>query len=266
MKGRSRTGSISSAKRVRTAIALNMVPTDTKPIVASAVTPTMPGRAAERSTLKKSTNSGSVIASTVPTNARLASSLPPKSAPRGTGASSSPSSAPCSRSMVKARLSATIAARAKVTHRTLGARSLAEIAVGSRAKLNTTSTSAANTSAESSAVRLRSSARTSLPAITSASRSHSGTDQLLIARREGVHRARHRLVAGPASLDQHGNPGGHLPGLTELVGHQYDSEALLPAAAELGPKPLARGGIQGGERLVQQQQAGAVQQRAGDRR
>ena len=65
----------------------------------------------------------------------MASSFPRKSASRGTGASSSPSSAPFSRSTVKARFSATIAASANVTHSTLGARSVADSTVGSRAKV-----------------------------------------------------------------------------------------------------------------------------------
>ena len=45
MNGSSSTGSISSAKRVRTVMALKSVPTATNPIVASRVTPSRPGRA-----------------------------------------------------------------------------------------------------------------------------------------------------------------------------------------------------------------------------
>src|SRR5262245_28378729 len=265
MKGRSSTGSISSANRVRTAIALKIVPTVTKPIVASAVTPIIPGSAAPRSTLKNSTNSGSVTASTVPTKARLASSFPTKSASRGTGASSRPSRAAFSCSMVKARLRASIAASANVTQSTLGAKSTAASAVGSRAKLNTTSTSAANTTAERIAVRLRSSARTSLPAMTSASRSHSGTDQLLVAGEEPLDRARQRLVAGPAAVHHHRDPGRHLPGLGQLVGDQHDPEPLFPPGPELRPEPFAGRGVEGGERLVQQEHSGAVQQGPRDR-
>src|SRR3954454_4479891 len=266
MKGRSSTGSISSANRVRTAIALKIVPTVTNPSVASAVTPMMPGRAAPRSTLKKSTKRGSVTASTVPTKARLASSFPAKSASRGTGASSSPSSAAFSCSMVNARLSASIAASANVTHSTLGARSTAASAVGSRAKLNTTSTSAANTTAERIAVRLRSSARTSLPAMTSASLSQSGTDQHLVAGKEVAERPGQRLVARPSPVHHHGDPRRSLPGFGELVGDQHNAESLPTSLVELGPKPPAGRGIERGERLVQQQQPGPVQQRPGDRR
>src|SRR3954453_16326228 len=265
MKGRSSTGSMSSANRVRTAIALKIVPTVTKPTVASAVTPMMPGSAAPRSTLKNSTNSGSVTTSTVPTKARLASSFPAKSASRGTGASSRPSRAAFSCSMVNARLSASIAASANVTQSTLGARSTAASAVGSRAKLKTTSTSAANTTAERIAVRLRSSARTSLPAMTSARRSHSGTDQLLIAGEKPLQRTGQRFVAGPAAVDHHRDPGGHRPRLGQLMGDQHDADPLRAPGPELGPQPLAGRGVQGGERLVQQQHPGAVQQRPRDR-
>ena len=91
--------------------------------------------------------SGSVTSSIVATNARLASSLPAKSASRGIGASSKPSSAPFSRSTLNPRFIATIAASAKVTQSTLGASTVADTAVGSRAKLKITSTSAAKTSA-----------------------------------------------------------------------------------------------------------------------
>ncbi len=103
-------------------------------MVASTIVPTIPGSAAPRSTLKNTMNSGTVMTCTAPTNARFATYLPRNSAPRGTGASRSPSIAPCSRSTVNARLSATIAANANVTHSTLGASTIAGTAVGSREK------------------------------------------------------------------------------------------------------------------------------------
>src|SRR6185295_18340197 len=168
-------------------------------------------------------------------------------------------SAPCSRSMVKARLSATIAASANVTHRTLGARSVEESTVGSRAKLNTTSTSAANTTAESSAVRLRNSARMSLAAITRASRRASGTDPLPIARQEGFERAGLRLVAHPAPLDQHGHPCRHGPDLGQMMGHDHEAESLGTAGLEHSAQPVRRGGVERGERLVEQEHPRRVQ-------
>src|SRR5256884_2273957 len=57
-----------------------------------------------------------------------------------------------------------MAANVKVTQRMLGARSIVATAVGSRPKLNTVRTSAVNTTAESSAVRVRNSRIRSLRA------------------------------------------------------------------------------------------------------
>src|SRR5438034_5118516 len=59
---------------------------------------------------------------------------------------------------------ARIAAKVKVTHKMLGARSTLETAVGSRPKLNTTSTSTTKTAAERIAVRERNSTSRSLEA------------------------------------------------------------------------------------------------------
>src|SRR3989449_114921 len=74
--GSSSTGNISSAKRVRTSIALNSVPTATNPTVASAMTPTKGPSTSATGTLKNNTNSGRPTASTTATNTRLAASLP----------------------------------------------------------------------------------------------------------------------------------------------------------------------------------------------
>src|SRR5437879_6886318 len=52
--GSSSTGNISSAKRVRTSIALNSVPTATNPTVASAMTPTKGPSTSATGTLKRS--------------------------------------------------------------------------------------------------------------------------------------------------------------------------------------------------------------------
>src|SRR6266702_7322059 len=57
-----------------------------------------------------------------------------------------------------------MAAKVKVTHRMLGARSRADTAVGSRPKLNTVSTRAVNTTADRNAVRVRNSSNRSLRA------------------------------------------------------------------------------------------------------
>src|SRR2546427_47526 len=91
------------------------------------------------------------------------------------GATSNPSSAWFSSSSWKARFSASIAAKVNVTHRMLGARSIAATAVGSRPKLNTMRTSAVNTTAERIAVRVRNSSTRSLRASVHAWRSLSPT-------------------------------------------------------------------------------------------
>ena len=76
MNGSNSIGNINSENRVRTVMALNTVPTATNPIVARAMSPSSPGRMPQTGTLKNRTNSGSVTASTMPTNARLEISLP----------------------------------------------------------------------------------------------------------------------------------------------------------------------------------------------
>src|SRR5437867_6919813 len=188
--GRSSTGSISSAKRARTTIALNRVPTATKPTVASAITATSGARIRHTGTSKNSTNSGRPTPSTTATNIRLASSLPRYRLVRLRGDTSSPSNAWFSSSSWKARFSARIAAKLNVTHRMLGARSIVATAVGSRPKLNTVSTSAVNTTAERIAVRVRNSSSRSLRATTQASFSRSSTgDRLAIRLRDLGRRA-----------------------------------------------------------------------------
>src|SRR2546425_4064249 len=66
-----------------------------------------------------------------------------------------------------------MAANVKVTQRIVGARSRADTAVGSRPKLNTVSTSAVNTTAETMAVRVRNSSSRSLRATAHACRNSS---------------------------------------------------------------------------------------------
>src|SRR4051812_42721681 len=266
MNGNSSTGSSSSANRVRTAIALKMVPTATKPMVASAMTASSPGRIDQTLTLKNRVKSGSVTSSTAPTNARLASSFPKNTASRGIGARSIPSNAPFSRSTVKARFIATIAASANVTQRTLGASVAADTAVGSRAKLKMTRTSAAKTSAVSSAVRLLNSARMSLPATARTTSIDRGTDQALVALVEQLETTSPDLVHRPSPIQEHGYPRDHVPDFGELVGHQQNSIPRLPAGLELGPHPVRCRGIESGERLIQQQDPRRVQEGSGDGR
>ena len=74
--GKSSTGSISSAKRVRITMALNSVPTAMNPTVASAITPTSGSRTRQIGTSKNSANKNRPIVSTAATKTRFAASLP----------------------------------------------------------------------------------------------------------------------------------------------------------------------------------------------
>src|SRR3954452_4678056 len=219
-------------------MALKIVPTATNPMVASTVVPSTAGSFGHRLTLKNRVNSGKVTSSTEPTKARLASSLPRNSASRETGANSRPSSAAFSRSMVNARFIASNAASAKVTHKTLGASAVAESAVGSRAKLKTTRTRAAKTSAERRAFRLRSSARTSLPATARTKRIDLSTGQHAVPGDERIQLARSRLIHRPTSLDQHRHPGGQFPHIGQLMGHYDHTGPLLQARSKIRSKPF----------------------------
>src|SRR5574341_221985 len=91
--GSSSTRSRSSANRVRITIALNRVPTATKPTVASAITATSGSRTRPTGTLKNRTNSGRPTPSIPATNARLARSFPQYRLVRLTGDRSRASSA-----------------------------------------------------------------------------------------------------------------------------------------------------------------------------
>src|SRR5687768_9637486 len=265
MKGSSRSGSISSANRVRTVMEAKTVPTATKPAVASTATRMIPPTAPRRSTPKNTTNSGSATASTVNTKARLARYFPRNSAARDTGAMSRPSSAAFSRSSANERLSAITPENAKVIQSTLGAIALRESDAASRAKLKITRVSTATASAETSAVLLRRSTRRSLAATASAAPRNSPIHRLPVARQELVGRACNRACQGPLPPDQGVGVGCQGPGLPHLMTHQHDR---CPAQ-ELGAQhrgDLGRGvGIQSGERLIQQQQGGFMQQRPGNR-
>src|SRR3989475_2519699 len=133
------------------------------------------------------------------------------------GATTTPTCAWFSSSSWKARFRASIAAKVNVTHRMLGARSTAATAVGSRPKLNTIRTSAANTTAERIAVRVRNSSTRSLRARVHAWRSVSPTGH-----RPPVLRGHRTGRADPA------RPKGHEPAalLKRDVGGELD--ALVP--------------------------------------
>ena len=267
MNGSSSTGSISSANRVRTAMALKIVPTATNPIVASAVTPRMPGSARPRLDVEEEHEERQGHQLHRAHEGEVGQQLAQKERLARHRRQQQPVQRGVLPLDVEGPVSATIAASANVTHSTLGARSVADSTVGSRAKLKTTSTSAAKTSADCSAVRLRSSARMSLAAMASASRSESGTDQPMVARQERLQRSRPRLVGSPATLDQHRHPGGELPRLGQMVGHQHHAQALgQPGLADRPAAGRPRAASSAVKGSSSSSSFGSVQQRPRDRR
>src|SRR2546422_2883679 len=256
--------------------ALNSVPTATNPIVASAITPTSGSSTRPTGTSKNSTNSGNPTASTSATNTRLASSLPQSRLVRLSGDTSRPSSAWFSSSSWNARFSASIAAKVNVTHRIVGARSMVATAVGSRPKLNTVSTSAVNTSADTRAVRVRNSSSRSLRATVHACRSRSVIGlplplplphraTVLVGDLRRPTRAPGSEVHEPATpLECH--VGGERDALPHVVCRQHDDAA---GALEPGEQraELRRGcQVEPRERLVQQQHPRLVDERLEERR
>src|SRR2546426_5107258 len=184
------------------------------------------------------------------------------------GATSNPSSAWFSSSSWKARFSASIAAKVNVTHRMLGARSIAATAVGSRPKLNTMRTSAANTTAERIAVRVRNSSTRSLRASVHAWRSVSPTGHrppVLCGHRTGRADPARPKGHEPAALLKR-DVGGELDALVHVVRREHHDPPrageLCEQAAQLG----RRRQVESRERLVQQQHPRLLQQPSGDPR
>src|SRR3989442_1867787 len=181
------------------------------------------------------------------------------------GATSNPSSAWFSSSSWKARFRASIAAKVNVTHRMLGARSIAATAVGSRPKLNTIRTSAANTTAERIAVRVRNSSTRSLRASVHAWRSVSPTDHrppVLCGHRTGRADPARRKGHEPAALLKR-DVGGELDALVHVVRREHHDP---PRAGKLREQPAELGRrrqVESRERLVQQQHPRPLPQRAG---
>src|SRR2546425_12826530 len=180
------------------------------------------------------------------------------------GATSNPSSSWLSSSSWKARFNASIAAKVNVTHRMLGARSIAATAVGSRPKLNTMRTSAVNTTAERIAVRVRNSSTRSLRASVHAWRSVSPTGHrppVLCGHRAGRADAARPKGHEPAALLKR-DVGGELDALVHVVRREHHDPPrageLCEQAAQLG----RRREVESRERLVQQQHPRLVPQRA----
>src|SRR2546422_3718193 len=184
------------------------------------------------------------------------------------GATGNPSSAWFWSSSWKARFRASIAAKVNVPHRMLGARSIAATAVGSRPKLNTIRTSAANTTAERIAVRVRNSSTRSLRARVHAWRSISPTGHrppVLCGHRTGRADAARPKGHEPAALLKR-DVGGKLDALVHVVRREHHDPPrageLCEQAAQLG----RRREVESRERLVQQQHPRLVQHRPGDPR
>src|ERR1051325_2148456 len=273
--GSSSTGSISSAKRVRITIALNRVPTATNPTVARAITATSGARARHTGTSKNSTKRGRATHSTTATNIRLATSLPRYRLVRLMGDTSSASKASFSSSSWNARFRARIAAKLNVTHRMLGARSIVATAVGSRPKLNSVNTSAVNTTADSTAVRVRNSRSRSLRAIVQAWRRVSATSGPPRSSRPNgapvgfrdlgrlVRPAWREMHEAPAPLERH--VGGQFGPFVHVVRGEHDHPAGATKLGEQGANLRCRREVEPRERLGEEEPLRVVHQRPGDR-
>src|SRR2546426_8998594 len=184
------------------------------------------------------------------------------------GATSNPSSAWLSSSSWKARFNASIAAKVNVTHRMLGARSIAATAVGSRPKLNTMRTSAVKTTAERIAVRVRNSSTRSLRASVHAWRNVSPTGHrppVLLDHRAGRAGAARRQGHEPAPLLKR-DVGGELDALAHVVRREHHDPPRAGELREQAAELARRREVETREGLVQEQHPRLVQQRAGDRR
>ena len=85
-----------------------------------------------------------------------------------------------------------------------------------------------------------------------------------VARARQIDRLGHHDMAGPRAHDV--DVVGEERRFTQIVRHQDHGEAeLLPEVAQHAPQLLAREGIERGERLVEHQQSGLVDQRAAER-
>src|SRR6266705_3897563 len=148
-----------------------------------------------------------------------------------------------------------MAAKVYVTQRMPGARSSTAVAVGSRPKLNTISTSTVKTSVETNAVRLRSSITRSLRASAHAWRSRSD-----MTHRPPVRCGDLRCPATPprrvlhelaAHLER--DLGGELGPLLYVVRRDHHRAASRRILGQETPEAVGRCEVEARERLVQQQ-------------
>src|SRR5205809_6335625 len=159
---------------------------------------------------------------------------------------------------------ARIAAKVKVTHKMLGARSTLEAAVGSRPKLNTTSTSTTKTAAERIAVRERNSTSRSLEATVQAWRRSLGDCiTIVLAHLLGTSPAP-RSEMREAARAHECDVGRGLCTFIDIVGHQDGSPAFGGILAQQLPQLLGSHPVETGEGLVQEQDARVMDQRSRD--
>src|SRR5258705_3303475 len=119
-----------------------------------------------------------------------------------------------------------MAAKVKVTHKMLGARSTLETAVGSCPNWNTTNTSTTKTATERIAVRERNSTSRSLEATVQAWRMSLGNRIAIVLA--------HLLATSPGPLSEmreparahEGDVGGEVRTFIDIVGHQDGRHAL----------------------------------------
>src|SRR5690349_15115927 len=159
-----------------------------------------------------------------------------------------------------------MAANVNVTHKMLGARSIVATAVGSRPKLNTVSTSAVNTTAEISAVRVRNSSRRSLRATVQAC---ARTSRIGTAATHGppvrlgdlvCAAVAPRRVGHEPTPPLKGDVGGELDALVHVVRGQDHHAAGAAQLTQQGAKLAGGGEVESRERLIEQQDLRIVHQ------
>src|SRR4051812_8690353 len=213
-----------------------------------------PARVDQPTGSKKSAKAGSATASATTRKASVAIPLANQIALRSTGASTSPSSRPCSRSATNARPRPSSAVKRIATQSSPSSASRDE-PVGS-AKWNTTRIAITNSSIAGSVSRARSSRRRSLPASVAVSPRYRDS-------RAGE--------AGPASSGRPRKP--RLGKREPPAGERRDPVGIVrgdedrPALAHPGKLTVEQFGarfVQAAERLVEDQQLGLVQERAAE--
>src|SRR5438876_3891546 len=152
----------------------------------------------------------------------------------------------------------------------LGARSRADTAVGSRPKLNTVSTRAVNTTAETIAVRERNSSNKSLRAIVHVWRSSSPIRSRYRATiglgdlRGPAPGARRILDEPPPELERHIRR--ELRAFIDVMRRQHQRATRAAERGEQRPQLRGRAEVQARERLVEEEHPRFVDQGFGDRR